>query len=395
MGRVLITKNIMTFSAEIFTQSSIARSDVLASCDREKALELLAQAQEYAFGTLLGKDLATTEEVSLFYEVEPATLRKIIERNRAELEAYGLKTVSRKELILERDDLSLSRYTRRATLWTPISTLALGLMLEVEVSRIAQNVRRVTLTAAIGKDPTLPPAPALPPTSTPTPIYRSFGGEVIVSHPNLINGKVVCLEEDWPRILWRPLRGVDVYVDSETGVSGLMIEALTWLSGVGESEIKVLAKNLKGQRQGVATSFKGVRRDNVYLLHENPAVINGKGIDESFIIYHHEFCTALLQESALKGHTLARKLRDFCTPVGGLHPWLQYITYWRDFTDSYGNNDLGISYRELEGELMWESLKPLFPNEEEREAEYGMYFGVRPEKSMQLSLPPITSLPWD
>lgn len=86
---------------------------------------MLAQAHEYAFGTLQGKESATTVEVAEFYGVEQATLRKSIERNRAELEGYGLKTLRGKELKIVSDSMSLSKNVRQLTLWTPTATLAL------------------------------------------------------------------------------------------------------------------------------------------------------------------------------------------------------------------------------------------------------------------------------
>lgn len=72
---------------------------------------------------------------------------------------------------------------------------------------------------------------------------------------------------------------------------------------------------------------------------------------------------------------------------------MQGVTGWREFTEKNAGSYFGISYGTLEAELLWEALGRIYPNEEEREQEYGRYFGVRPEKSMQVVLPPKGHLP--
>lgn len=103
---------------------------------------------------------------------------------------------------------------------------------------MAETITNLALSALIGEVPT-PPVIALPP----TPRFA-----VEEPNPNLIDGKVVCLEQDWPRLLSRQVSGIDVYVDSETGRRGLTLVGLTAISGVSPNEITAYAKNLLGQR---------------------------------------------------------------------------------------------------------------------------------------------------
>lgn len=147
----------MILTPKILTESAIARQEALTGCDRDKALALLAQTKAYTFGTHTGKELATTAEVAEFYEIPLKTIQKIAERNRQELTGYGLKTFRGKELDVVTDTMSLSKKVRNLTLWTPTATLAVGLMLEV--SSVALNVRKVTITAVIGNPPPLWLAP--------------------------------------------------------------------------------------------------------------------------------------------------------------------------------------------------------------------------------------------
>lgn len=134
---------------------------------------------------------------------------------------------------------------------------------------MAETITNLALSALIGEVPT-PPVIALPPTPR-------FAVEEPYSNPNLINGRVVCLEQDWPRLLCRQISGIDVYVDSETGRSGLMVEGLAAISGISSREITSLAKNLKGKRQGLPVELKRVTKDKVYVVESQSAVVNGKG----------------------------------------------------------------------------------------------------------------------
>lgn len=172
-----------------------------------------------------------------------------------------------------------------------------------------------------------------------------------------------------------------------------MVEGLALISGISPEEITSLAKNLKGQRKNVPSALNRVAKDKVYLLDDKPAVVNGKGEDFEVTLYHHAFCGALVDSSMRNGAEVASAVSEFFRTVGGLNAWMQGVTGWSDFTKKYRNNEFGISYKTLEAELMWEALERKYEDEEERLQEYGRYFGVRPEKSMQVVLPPKGHLP--
>lgn len=159
------------------------------------------------------------------------------------------------------------------------------------------------------------------------------------------------------------------------------------ISALNPEEIELLALNLSGKRKGVSGAWSRLRKDRVYLVDAHPALVNGKGIEEGVTIYDYEFCSAVLTQASDNGEKVAIALRDFFATVGGLNAWIQTVTGWREYFGVDAMNASEISYRQLEAELMWEELGRTFMDEEEREGEYAIYFGVRPMQSMQICLP--------
>jgi hypothetical protein len=132
----------MTNNEQVLLESQTARTSQLAQVE-DRADELLNKAKALYFNVWQGTGVATTEQVSEFYEVPIETVRQTVKRNHQEFKADGLKVLRGKELSLVSDVLSLTNKARNITIWNPRSTLRLGYLLRD--SPIAKAVRTTSL----------------------------------------------------------------------------------------------------------------------------------------------------------------------------------------------------------------------------------------------------------
>jgi hypothetical protein len=132
----------MTDNEQVLLESQAARSSQLAQIE-DRAEELLSKAKALHFNVWQGTGIATTDQVSEFYEVPIETVRQIVKRNHQEFEADGLKVLRGEELRLVSDTLSLTNKARNLTIWNPRATLRLGYLLRD--SAIAKAVRTTSL----------------------------------------------------------------------------------------------------------------------------------------------------------------------------------------------------------------------------------------------------------
>ena len=80
-----------------------------------------------------------------FFEVETATIRKVLARHKDELSSDGVKTLRGKAFKDVRDILSLSSRQSSITIWTPRAVLRVGMLLRD--SEVAKAVRTTLLNA--------------------------------------------------------------------------------------------------------------------------------------------------------------------------------------------------------------------------------------------------------
>jgi hypothetical protein len=132
----------MTDNDQVLLESQAARSSQIAQIE-DRAEELLSKAKALHFNVWQGTGIATTDQVSEFYEVPIETVRQIVKRNHQEFEADGLKVLHGKEIKLVSDTLSLTNKARNLTIWNPRATLRLGYLLRD--SAIAKAVRTTSL----------------------------------------------------------------------------------------------------------------------------------------------------------------------------------------------------------------------------------------------------------
>ena len=138
----------MKISDDVLLESKAARDNQLANLQHDKAKEILAKVKTLLFSLWEGTGRATTEQVAEFYNVSTDTVKKIVIRNRQELETDGYLVLSGFPLksYVVRDKLSLTNKVRNLALWTPRATLRLGMLLRD--SEEARQVRTTLLNVA-------------------------------------------------------------------------------------------------------------------------------------------------------------------------------------------------------------------------------------------------------
>lgn len=135
--------NIITES--ILVESKTARDHQIAKIQEKRATEILNKIKSLYFGLWKKEGISTTEKIAEFFEVEAATIRKILNRHQEELRSDGVKTLKGKDLKDVRDILSLTSRQSSITIWTPRSALRLGMLLRD--STVAIAVRTSLLNA--------------------------------------------------------------------------------------------------------------------------------------------------------------------------------------------------------------------------------------------------------
>jgi hypothetical protein len=149
----------MTNNEEVLMESPSARNFQLAQVE-DRAEELLNKAKALHFNVWQSTGVATTEQVSEFYEVPIETVSKAAKRHRDEFQSDGLKVLRGQELELVMDKLSITNKTRNLTIWNPRSTLRLGYLLRD--SAVAKTVR----TTSLNFIEQAPQTPQVPPKTT-------------------------------------------------------------------------------------------------------------------------------------------------------------------------------------------------------------------------------------
>ena len=132
-----LVMNILTDS--VLTESKSARENQLAQINEERATEVLNKIKSLYFALWKGEGIATTEEMSDFYEVEAPTIRQIRQRHSEEFSSDGVKTLRGQDFKDVRDTLSLTYRQSSITVWTPRAALRLGMLLRDSI--VAKQVR--------------------------------------------------------------------------------------------------------------------------------------------------------------------------------------------------------------------------------------------------------------
>lgn len=160
----------------VLTESISARDHQMAEMSNDHATELLCKAKAIIFALWQGAGIATTQQIAEYYEVSIDTVKKVIQRHRAELESDGLRTLKGKELKAlcskGSDAMSLAALPEKTTVlttWTPRACVRLGMLLTT--SEIAQQLRTFILDLLTSANPPQstspipdpPPIPALLP----------------------------------------------------------------------------------------------------------------------------------------------------------------------------------------------------------------------------------------
>ena len=130
---------MMILTESAFIESKSIRDNQVASLSDERAEAILNKVKSLYFALWKGEGIATTEEMSVFFEVEAATIRKVLVRHKEELSSDGVKTLRGKDFKDVRDTLSLTYRQSSITIWTPRAALRLGMLLRD--SEVAKQVR--------------------------------------------------------------------------------------------------------------------------------------------------------------------------------------------------------------------------------------------------------------
>ena len=136
----------MILTESILIESKSARNNQLTDVSHERASEILVKIKSLYFAVWQKTGIATTEQLAEFFDIEdPATIRKVLTRNKDEFESDGVKTLRGKALKDVRDILSLTSKAPHVTVWTPRAALRLAMLLQNSV--IATAVRTSLLNA--------------------------------------------------------------------------------------------------------------------------------------------------------------------------------------------------------------------------------------------------------
>lgn len=133
------------------TESKALRNSELSKYSNDKALESLNKAKALVMALWKGENLATTKQLSEYYEISEDVVWQVVKRNKDEFDSDGLTKKTGKELkaLLQAnpDIMSVSENAKCALLWTPRAALRLGMLLRD--SEVAREVRTTLLNTAV------------------------------------------------------------------------------------------------------------------------------------------------------------------------------------------------------------------------------------------------------
>ena len=129
----------MILAETVLIESKSARNNQLERMSHEGAQSILEKIKTLYFALWNGVGIATTEQLSNFYEVPVGTIRPLLKPHKDEFESDGVRTIRCKALKDARCVIQLPPETSQALIWTPRAALRLGMVLRD--SLVAKAVR--------------------------------------------------------------------------------------------------------------------------------------------------------------------------------------------------------------------------------------------------------------